>query len=81
MSQRIPGIELADADARTAAVLNAQAKQWGGPLINHLVYARSPAIFKAVRGMWSGLGESGLLPESLVVLINRRIAILNHCAF
>ena len=81
MSQRIPGIELADADARTSAVLNAQSNKWGSPLINHLVYARLPAIFKAVRGMWSGLSESGLLADDLVVLVNRRVAILNNCAF
>jgi len=81
MSQRIPGIDLEDADARTSAVLKAQSKKWGGPLINHLVYARIPAIFKAVRGMWSGLGESALLSEKLVVLVNRRVAILNNCPF
>ncbi len=81
MSQRIPGINVSDADARTAAVLNAQSKNWGSPLINHLVYARIPAIFKAVRGMWSGLSESGLLAETLVVLVNRRVAILNSCEF
>ncbi len=81
MSQRIPGINLSDADARTFAVLNAQSKKWGNPLINHLVYARIPAIFKAVRGMWSGLNQSGLLTEALVVLVNRRVAILNNCEF
>lgn len=81
MSQRIPGIELADADARTSAVLNAQSAKWGDPLLNHLVYARIPAIFKAVRGMWSGLSESGLLPDTLVVMVNRRVAILNQCRF
>ena len=62
-------------------MLNAQSKKWGNPLINHLVYARIPAIFKAVRGMWSGLNQSGLLAESLVVLVNRRVAILNKCEF
>lgn len=81
MSQRISGVDLADADTRTSAVLNAQSAKWGNPLLNHLVYARIPAIFKAVRGMWSGLGESGLLPETLVVLVNRRVAILNQCPF
>ena len=81
MSQRINGIEMSDVDPRTSAVLKAQAAKWGQPLVNHLVYARIPAIFKAVRGMWSGLGESGLLPESLVVLVNRRVAILNQCPF
>ena len=81
MQQRIPGIEMENADARTLAVLNAQAKKWGQPLINHLVYARIPNIFKAVRGMWSGIDASGLLPESLIVLVNRRVAFLNNCPF
>lgn len=81
MPQRISGIDVADADARISAVLNAQAGKWGQPLMNHLVYARIPALFKAVRGMWSGLDASGLLPEALVVLVNRRVAILNHCPF
>ncbi len=81
MTQRIPGIELENADARSSAVLNAQSAKWGAPLLNHLVYARTPAIFKAVRSMWSGLAESGLLPDTLVVLVNRRVAILNNCVF
>ncbi len=81
MSQRIPGINVKDADARASAVLNAQSKKWGSPLINHLVYARIPSIFKAVRGMWSGLNQSGLLPQGLLVLVNRRVAILNNCEF
>lgn len=79
--QRIEGIDLNVAEKRIAAVLNGQAKKWGAPLINHLVYARNPAIFKAVRGMWSGLDQSGLLPGTLVAMLNRRIASLNRCPF
>lgn len=84
MPQRIPGVDPEKIEARISSVLNAQAKKWGGPLINHLVYARIPSVFKAVRGMWSGLGEAtstSLLDESLIVLINRRVAILNQCPF
>ena len=81
MTQRIKGIDPKSADKRIAAVLEAQAKKWGAPLINHLVYARNPNIFKAVRGMWIGLDKSGLLEGTLVALINRRIASHNLCPF
>ena len=81
MTQRIPGIDPADTEPRINRVLAAQADKWGAPLINHRVYARIPAIFHAVRGMWSGLDAAGLLPPTLVALINRRVAALNHCPF
>lgn len=79
--QRIPGITLDSAEPRIRKVLDAQAKRWGGPLLNHLVYARRPQIFRAVRGMWSGIEESGLIEASLQALVNRRVASLNHCEF
>jgi hypothetical protein len=81
MTQRIEGLKLEDADGRTAAVFEAQAKKWGAPLINHRVYAKSPEIFRAVRGMWAGLDKSGLLPGTLVAMVNRRVAFHNQCPF
>jgi len=81
MTQRIDGIDLNDADKRTAAVLTAQAKKWGAPLINHRVYAKNPEIFRAVRGMWAGLDKSGLLPGTLTAMLNRRVATHNLCPF
>ena len=36
-----------------AKVLAAQAEHWGAPLANHLVYARRPDLFRAVRGMYT----------------------------
>ncbi len=62
-------------------VLDGQAKQYGGPLLNHLLYARRPALFKAVRGMWQSLDKDGDLGEILVALVNRRVASLNGCVF
>ena len=79
--QRITGIAIKEADKRAAAVLEAQAKKWGGPLLNHLVYAKNPEVFRAVRGMWIGLDKSGLLPGTLVAMINRRVAAHNLCPF
>ncbi|MDF1837716.1 MAG: hypothetical protein P1V35_07605 [Planctomycetota bacterium] len=78
---RIPGIDPAEADARTSAVLDAQAKTWGAPLANHLVYARRPTLFRGVRAMWTGLGQSGLLDDLLIALVNRRVASLIGCEF
>ena len=80
-NQRLDGVNPEQADKRTAAVLEAQTKKWGGPLLNHKVYARNPEIFRAVRGMWIGLDKSGLLPGTLVAMVNRRVATHNQCPF
>lgn len=78
---RIPDPDLDTVDRRIRAVLEAQAKKWGGPLLNHLIYARRPTIFRAVRGMWSGIEASGLIDGKLQALINRRVAFINGCEF
>jgi hypothetical protein len=62
-------------------VLAAQAKRWGAPLLNHLVYARRPSIFRGARGMWTGIDASGRIDGKLQALINRRVASLNRCEF
>jgi hypothetical protein len=81
MSQRIPGIDPANADTYAKSVFDAQARKWGAPLITNLVYARRPSIFRAVRGMWSGIDGSGLISPALRALVNRRVAAHNRCAF
>jgi hypothetical protein len=78
---RIPGVDSEHVDARTHAVLEAQRKRWGAPLLNHLIYARRPEIYRAVRGMWSGIDASGLIDGKLQALINRRVASLVGCEF
>jgi hypothetical protein len=78
---RVRGVDPQDADGYAAKVFAAQAKRWGAPLANHLVYARRPTIFRGVRGMWAGLDGSGLLDAALVSLLNRRVAALNGCEF
>lgn len=78
---RVEGVEPEKADGYTRKVLGAQARKWGGPLLNHLVYARRPTIFRAVRGMWAGLEASGLIDARLQALVNRRVAALNGCEF
>ena len=78
---RITGVAVDQVDAPTRAVFEAQTKKWGGPLLNHLLYARRPTIFRGVRGMWGGIDASGLIDGGLQALINRRVATLNGCVF
>lgn len=78
---RIPEADVSQLDRSIRAVLEAQAKRWGAPLLNHLIYARRPSIFKGVRMMWGGLEASGLIDGRLAALINRRVAFLNGCEF
>jgi hypothetical protein len=78
---RIAPIQLESADSSIKAALEAQARKWGAPLLNHLIYARRPPIFRAVRGMWAGIDASGLIDGALTAIVNRRVAGLNGCVF
>ena len=78
---RIADVSVADADRRIKEVLEAQRDVWGAPLLNHLLYARRPTIFRGARAMWSGIDSSGLIDPALRALINRRVAFLNGCEF
>lgn len=79
---RVEGVDPGQvSDDYTAKVLAAQAKTWGAPLHNHLVYARRPSIFRGARGMWTGIDGSGLIDGKLAALLNRRVAALNGCEF
>lgn len=78
---RVPNANVEVADNYIKNVLEAQAKDWGDPLLNHLVYARRPSIFRGARAMWTGIDSSGLIDPSLRALINRRVAFLNGCEF
>ena len=78
---RINGIDPNEADGYARKIFEAQTQKWGGPLLNHLLYARRPTIFRGVRGMWTGIEGSGLINGKLQALVNRRIASLNGCEF
>ena len=79
--QRIPGLALDDTEPRVAAVLKAQRDRWGVLLDPYRLYARRPTIFHGVRGMWTALGNSGMLATALVTMVCRRVASLNGCPF
>jgi hypothetical protein len=78
---RIEGVDPDRAQGQIKAVFEAQTRKWGAPLLNHLLYARRPTIFRGARAMWSGLDSSGLIDGKLVPLINRRVATINGCEF
>jgi alkylhydroperoxidase family enzyme len=78
---RVADVKPEEADRYVKDVLEAQSKVWGSPLLNHLVYARRPSIFKGARAMWSGIDASGLIDAGLRSLINRRVASINGCEF
>jgi hypothetical protein len=78
---RIEGVNPQKVDRYTREVLEAQRKDWGAPLANHLLYALRPTIFRGVRAMWTGIDSSGLIDPKLRALLNRRVAALNNCEF
>ncbi len=78
---RVADANTEETDRYVKDVLEAQSKAWGAPLLNHLVYARRPSIFRGARAMWTGIETSGLIDASLRSLINRRVASLNGCVF
>jgi hypothetical protein len=78
---RIDGVNPDEAEGYVRQVFEAQRKKWGAPLLNHLLYARRPTIFRGVRAMWTGLDSSGLIDGKLAALVNRRVAALNGCEF
>ncbi|HSS22604.1 MAG TPA: hypothetical protein VLL54_21205 [Pyrinomonadaceae bacterium] len=78
---RVADANLQEVDRYISSILEAQKKNWGAPLLNHLIYARRPSIFKGARGMWTGLDASGLIDPALGALINRRVAFHNGCVF
>jgi alkylhydroperoxidase family enzyme len=78
---RIAGVDLDKADRYSKDTLEAQKKNWGAPLLNHLIYARRPTIFRGARAMWTGIDSSGLIDPKLRALINRRVASINRCEF
>ena len=78
---RVPDANIDNAERQVKDVLDAQRKTWGAPLLNHLIYARRPTIFRGARAMWTGIGGSGLINEALQALINRRVAAHNGCEF
>jgi len=78
---RVEGVDPNNVETYIKNVFEAQTKKWGGPLLNHLIYARRPSIFRGARGMWTGIDGSGLIDGKLQALINRRVASINGCVF
>lgn len=78
---RIEPVNTDNVESPIRKVLEAQKQKWGTPLLNHLLYARRPSIFRGARAMWTGIDASGLIDARLQTLINRRVASINGCEF
>ena len=78
---RIEGVNTEEVEPYIKRVFEAQTGKWGAPLLNHVIYARRPSIFRGARGMWTGIDASGLIDGRLKALINRRVASINGCVF
>lgn len=78
---RIKGADPNTVEPYIKKVFDAQRKKWGAPLLNHLIYARRPSIFRGARAMWGGIDVSALIDARLQALINRRVALINGCEF
>ncbi len=78
---RIRNVDRSGVEPQIEKVFEAQTRKWGGPLLNHLIYARRPAIFRGARAMWGAIEASGLIDGRLAALINRRVAWWNGCEF
>lgn len=78
---RIPEVDPDQASPRVAAVLNAQAKTFGAPLLNHLLYAHNDDIFAGARSMWAALDKAGRMGPALSAIVNRRVAAQVGCVF
>ena len=78
---RIDGVDTDQVERSIRLVFEDQQKTWGAPLLNHLLYARRPSIFRGARGMWTGIDASGLIDPGLKALLNRRVASINCCEF
>ena len=77
MSRIDPTNEALAADLRQE--LDRQAQRYGSPLVNHLVLARRPTIFRGFRAMWNGIDDSALIDRALISLLNLRVASLLGC--
>ena len=78
---RVRDVNPAEVESYIKKVFEAQTKHWGAPLLNHLIYARRPTIFRGARGMWTGIEASSLIDGKLQSLLNRRVAYHNGCEF
>lgn len=78
---RIAGLAPEAATGEVAQLFAAQIERYGRVLPPSALQARIPVVYRAIRGMWAALDESGLLPKTLVRLVNRRVAGHNGCPF
>ncbi len=81
VESRVAGIDPSEAEGGIRAMLRAQAEKWGGPLANHLLYARRLSILRGTRTMWMGIAASGLVEPGSQALVSWRITAFNGSQF
>lgn len=78
---RIKGPDIEKLDTRLKRIFEKQTEQYGKPLTGQYLAAHCPEIFNGMRGMFGALYKSGLLEPSLRNLLNRHVALINHCPY
>ena len=78
---RIKGPEIKTLDERLQRNFAKQEEQYGQLLDSQHIAAHCPPILDALRGMFGGLHKSGQLDPGLRNLLNRHVALINHCPF
>jgi hypothetical protein len=78
---RIAPLDSDTVEGEVKATVDAQRNLWGAPLQPHLLYARSPALFRGASAMWAAVRSFKRIDARLKTLVNRRVAWWNGCPF
>ncbi len=78
---RVREIEDAGGDPILQEIFDRQRQMFGDVLNPTKVMAHCPPILKAAKALGAAIGQSGLLPSTLLALVNFRVASINGCPF
>jgi len=78
---RISPVDPDTAEGALKDIVDGNRNRRGKPLLPYLLYARSPAIFKATMAMWDAVRSFEKIDPQLKRLVNRRVAWWNDCPF
>ena len=69
------------AQQRLKEIFAKETEIFGHVLNTTKVMAHTPPILKAAKQLGASIEKSGLLPASLIPLLNLRVALINGCPF
>ena len=78
---RVREIEDDGGDPILKEIFARETEIFGHVLNTTKVMAHTPPILKAAKQLGASIEKSGLLPASLIPLLNRRVALINGCPF